>query len=104
MHRSALFAADLEWRAKQAARERFQTIEFEYRRRYGLTINDPRFLAVTVEEMLTDIWAHKYHENPKLLEEMEDPDFDPDSVASEIGYQPKPEAGGDLPDDFEDVN
>lgn len=46
--------------------------------------------------MLTDIWAHRYHENPKLLEEVEDPDFDIDSVASEIGYQgnpPEPDPG-----------
>lgn len=85
-------------RAKETARHRHSTIEFQFRRRYSLTENDPRFLDLTTEEMLTDIWAHKFHEDPKALEEVEDEDFDPDEVASQIGY------GSDkLPDDFEDL-
>lgn len=58
---------------------------------------DPRFLDATVEEMLTDIWAHRFKADPKLMDEVEDEDFDPDSVAQEIGFN-----RGD-PDDWEDV-
>lgn len=43
--------------------------------------------------MLTDIWAHRYKEDPKLLEEIEDEDFDADSVAREIGYVQEPDPG-----------
>lgn len=35
--------------------------------------------------MLTDIWAHRYSEDPKLLDEIEDDDFDVDAVADQIG-------------------
>jgi hypothetical protein len=84
--------------AKAAARQRVDTIEFEFRRRYSLAETDPRFLELTTEEMLTDLWAHRYADDPKALEEAEDPDFDPDDVAAQIGYR-EPE----LPDDFEDL-
>mgnify|MGYP000107781063 CR=1 FL=1 len=67
------------------------TIEFEYRRRYNLTVNDPRFLDATVEEMLTDVWAHRFKEDPKLLDEVEDEDFDVDDVAAEIGFSDAPD-------------
>jgi hypothetical protein len=58
---------------------------------------DPRFTELTIEEMLTDLWAHKYADDPKALEEVVDDDFDIDAVAAELGY---PET---LPDDFEDL-
>lgn len=83
--------------AKDAARQRHDSVEFLYRRKYGLTENDPRFLDLTTEEMLTDLWAHKFADDPKALDEVVDDDFDIDSVAAEIGYQ------GKLPDDFEDL-
>ncbi len=35
--------------------------------------------------MLTDIWAHRFSEDPKLLNDVEDEDFDPDDVAAQIG-------------------
>lgn len=63
-----------------------------------MTENDPRFLSLTTEEMLTDIWAHKFIDDPKALEEVVDEDFDPDDVAAQIGYLEK-----DLPNDFEDL-
>lgn len=62
---------------------------------------DPRFLAATPEEMLTDIWAFKFKADPKLLSEVEDEDFDIDNVAAEIGYMP-PVAK--TPDDWEDLS
>lgn len=86
---------DLPWRAKQAARDRVDTVEFEYRHRYNLTVNDPRYLDATREEMLTDIWAHRFKEDPKLLEEIEDDDFNPDDVAALIGAKD--------PDDWEEL-
>lgn len=84
--------------AKESARQRHNTIEFQFRRRYSLTENDPRFLDLTTEEMLADIWAHKFFEDPKALEEVEDEDFDPDDVARQLGY-----GDDNLPNDFEDV-
>lgn len=84
--------------AKERARVRYNTVEFQYRRRYSLTENDPRFLSLTTEEMLTDIWAHKFIDDPKALEEVVDEDFDPDDVAAQIGYVEE-----DLPNDFEDL-
>lgn len=54
-------------------------------------------MDATFEEMLTDVWAYRFKADPKLLEEVEDEDFDPDSVAQEIGYR------GDDPGDWEDV-
>lgn len=83
--------------AKEAARHRHSTIEFHFRRRYSLTENDDRFLDLTIEDMLTDLWAHKFVEDPKALDEVEDTDFDEDDVAAQIGY------GGAMPDDFEDL-
>lgn len=101
MKRRAPFAVELNRRAKDAARDRVDTIEFEYRRRYNLTINDPRFLDATTEEMLTDIWAHRFKEDPKLLNEFEDEDFNPDDVAAEIG---RPQADLEPPSDWETLS
>lgn len=50
--------------------------------------------------MLTDIWAHRYTEDPKLLNEIEDEDFDPDEVAAAIGRQPVEEPD---PGDWEQI-
>lgn len=37
---------------------------------------------MTVEEMLTDYWAHHYYDNPNnATEEFENPDFDADFEA-----------------------
>jgi hypothetical protein len=71
------------------------TIQFQFRRKYNLTPNDPRYLDLTTKDMLADIWAHRYADDPKLLDEIEDDDFNPDDVAARIG--------ADLPDDFEDL-
>lgn len=62
-------------------------------------------MDTTVEEMLTDIWAHRFKEDPKLLNDLvEDDDFDAASVAAEIGV-PDGAQEMDLPpdDDFEDL-
>jgi hypothetical protein len=83
--------------AKEAARQRHSSIEFLYRRKYNLPETDPRFMELTVEEMLTDLWAHKFADDPKALEEVVDDDFDVDAVAEKLGYAEQ------LPDDFEDL-
>jgi hypothetical protein len=48
---------------------------------------------------LTDYWAHKFYDDPKAAEEIEDEDFNPDEVARLIGAQP---AGG--ADDWEELD
>lgn len=57
-------------------RDRSETIEFRYRRRYNLTSNDDRFLDATLEEMTVDLWAHRFFDDPKKSDEFEDEDFD----------------------------
>ena len=56
---------------------------------------------MTVEGMLTDLWSHRFNDDPKALDEVENPDFDIDDVEAQIGYTPKNNTV--LPDDFEDV-
>lgn len=41
--------------------------------------------------MLTDIWAHRFADDPKLLNEIEDEDFDPDDVADLSDDEPPPD-------------
>lgn len=38
--------------------------------------------------METDYWAHRYYEDPKLKEEVEDEDFDLAKVLEEIEHNP----------------
>lgn len=85
--------------AKARARDLVGTVEFEFRRKYLLTETDPRFLDVTLEDMITDIWAHRFADDPKSMDEVEDEEFDADDVAAQLGYGDNIE----LPDDFEDV-
>lgn len=80
--RSALFARDLRQSAKERGKELAGSVEFWFRRRYGLTEHDPRYLEMTVEEMLSDYWAHHYFDNPNAgQEEFENTDFDEDVKA-----------------------
>ncbi len=86
-------------RTKRRGKERSDTTEFWYRHKYSLTVTDPRFLDATVEEMMTDYWAHHFYENPKARDEVEDEDFD---FAQELA---RIEAEGEQndPGDWEDV-
>ena len=52
-----------------------ETILFWFRRRYSLTPNDPRVLDLTMEEIETDFWAHRYFDDPPK-DEVVDDDFD----------------------------
>ena len=77
LKRSALFAKEMRQAAKERGKDLAKTIEFWFRKKYSLTEHDPRFLEMTVEEMLADYWAHHYHDNPNAgQEEYEDPDFE----------------------------
>lgn len=51
------------------------SLEFWFRRKYQLAPTDPRFLALTTDEIETEYWAHFYHENDGK-DEVEDEDFD----------------------------
>lgn len=48
--------------------------ELAFRRRYSLPPTDPRFLAATREDIITDYWANHYAEHG-IQEEFEDDDF-----------------------------
>lgn len=63
-------------------------------------MTDPRYLDATVEEMMTDYWAHHYYDNPKAREEVEDEDF---SLEAEIARM-EAEAENDDPENWVDVN
>lgn len=49
--------------------------------------------------MLTDIWAHRFKEDPKLLDEIEDTDFDPEEIQRSIAQPARKPAE----DDWEDL-
>ena len=73
----------MERAAKREAKQRATTIDFWYRRKYSLTVNDPRFLNTTEQERMTDYWAHRYFDDPKLMDEIEDEGFDIDEIMAE---------------------
>lgn len=93
----------MEKETKRRGRERAKTIEFWYRRKYGLTSTDPRFLDATLEEMETDRWAHHFFENPKAAEEVEDEDFNLEEELARIEAEAADDAARDV-DDWEDVS
>lgn len=100
--------------AKDSGKRRAQTVEYWYRHHYRMPSSDPRFLDTTVEEMLTDYWAHEYLTNAKAhQDEVEDDEFD---LAAELARIEQEESGqengdelpdmGDIapdPDDWEDL-
>lgn len=94
MTRNALFAASLYKTAKANGREIAKSIEFWFRRKYNLPPSDPRFLECSIQDMLTDHWAHHFYDNPKAEEEVVDEDFD---IQAEIDRMAQ------NPDDWEPV-
>lgn len=56
------------------------TAEFQWRRIYGLPPTDPRFLAMTPEELVADLLAHHYAEKGTPNEEYEDDEFDAEAL------------------------
>lgn len=69
--------------ARQWGRQLSESVEFEFRRRYMLAPNDPRFLDCTVEDVLVDVWAHRFADDPKLRDEDVSSDFEGDVDAWE---------------------
>ncbi|EDY2030041.1 hypothetical protein GTB64_004483 [Salmonella enterica] len=86
------------------------TADLWYRRTYQLPPNHPLYLATTLEERVTEFWAWQYTDNPKLLDVVEDHNFDMEDIqrqwAEEAGeeadiYIP-PKAAPIDPDDVDD--
>lgn len=77
------FAKDLKQTAKQRGRERSLTLEFWFRKKFNLAPTDPRFLAITEEDLIIEFWSWHYHANPHQ-EEAEDQDFDLEAVKAEM--------------------
>jgi len=65
------------------------SLEFWFRRKYGLASTDPRYLEASREDMLTDWWAHQYLENPKLDDQaVVDEDFDQEALLRKLDEDP----------------
>lgn len=73
------------------------SVAFWFRRKYSLPPTDPRFLDVSLEEMLADFFAHRFADNPDESKEVVDDGFD---MAAELARADE-EAGGP-PNDFEE--
>lgn len=69
---------------------------FWVRRQYSLSPRDPRFLALTPEEVAAEYWAHHYADRPQGEAEVEDEDFDLDEIRQAL------EDGGDWEDVISD--
>lgn len=50
-------------------------MDFHVRRRYAMPPTDPRFLDMTIEDVVLDYWAHAVTDNPKLRDEHVNPNF-----------------------------
>ncbi len=57
---------------------------FWIRRRYLLSPRDPRFLALTPEEVAAEYWAHHYADQPQGVSEVEDEDYDADAMLAAL--------------------
>jgi hypothetical protein len=64
-----------------------ESVAFLFRRRYLLPPTDPRFLDATLDEMLIDFWAWRYHEDPKAADEIVDDEFDVEAEVARLDAQ-----------------
>lgn len=71
-----------------------QEVEFQFRRRYNLPPNDPRYLELTTEEMLVDLLAHRFAEDPNTPDEVEDEGFDIDAMIAQVDAQADADVAG----------
>ncbi|CAH2606339.1 conserved protein of unknown function (plasmid) [Rhodovastum atsumiense] len=69
-------------------------MDFHVRRRYGLPPTDPRFLDMTVEDIVLDYWAHAVTDNPKLRDEHINPDFEQEMAELEAMLEEQIAASG----------
>lgn len=65
-----------------------ETVDFEFRRRYGLSPHDPRYLDATLEDVVVDTWAHRFVEHPEMRNEDVNEDFDADLAAFDAPPDP----------------
>jgi len=61
--------------AKRRGKDLARSYEFWFRQKYSLPPTDPRFLAMTSEDVEAEYWACHYEKNGDQ-EEYEDDDFD----------------------------
>lgn len=100
-HGRPSFARTRRSRTREAGQELAGSYEFWFRRKYSLAPTDPRFLAMTIDDIQTEWWAHQFADNPNL-DIVEDDEFDADAELARINAAA--EAGpGPLPDDFEEI-
>lgn len=90
------FADLLKRNARQWGLQLSETIEFAFRRRYGLPPTDPRWLNATLDDVLIDYWAHAHRDDPNLRNEeaFETEDFEAELAAMAASVKE---------DDWEDV-
>lgn len=78
------------------------TVDLWYRRTYRLPPNHPLYLATTLEERLTEYWANRYQDDPKLMEVVEDADFDIEAIQQQWAEEAENQNLNNV-DDWEDV-
>ena len=93
---------------KRQAREAANSLQWWFRDRYRLPPNDPRFLALTSDELALDYWTAYYAASAAKGEnisfEDEDDDYDLAAIESELEAQADQSALHDEnPDAWEDV-
>ncbi|WP_141312860.1 hypothetical protein [Novacetimonas hansenii] len=92
--------------ARERALERCDQIRFRWRRQYNLPPTDPRYLEMTVGEMLEDLLCHQFLDHPETRATMITDDFDEElaRLEAEAARDPASPADGgtDIPDDFID--
>ncbi|XRB28735.1 hypothetical protein F1645_16445 (plasmid) [Novacetimonas hansenii] len=98
--------ASLPRMARERALERCDQIRFRWRRQYNLPPTDPRYLEMTVGEMLEDLLCHQFLDHPETRATMITDDFDEElaRLEAEAARDPASPADGgtDIPDDFID--
>lgn len=57
-------------------------MEFWFRRTYRLPPTDPRYLDATPDDIATEYWAYRFHENPNTQVAVDD-DFDLEKIEAE---------------------
>ncbi|EBA6160079.1 hypothetical protein BIW22_20920 [Salmonella enterica] len=80
-----------------------RTVDYWYRRKYSLTIHDPRYLETTDFERAADYWAEKYLEDPTLLNEIEDDSFNQDDILAQWAEEARETVDIDDVNDFEEL-
>lgn len=61
---------------RQWGLERADSLEFLFRRHYNLAPTDPRYLDCSAADIVVDLWAHRFLNDPKLRDESVDADYD----------------------------